>query len=64
MKAYIILFNWILSFMGLSVNTETTPMWIVLILPAWFAGSSLLLTCTCRKGWMDKVVKRFKMDEL
>ena len=56
--------NWVLSFVGLSVDTERTPLWVCLLMVEWFAGSTLLLNYADRKGWLDKVVKRFKLDEV
>jgi len=64
MKAKLILINWGLSFMGLCVDTERSPMWAVLLMLGWFAGSSLLLVYADRRGWMNGIRKQFKMDEL
>jgi len=64
MRAYMIIGNWVLSFVGLSVDTERTPLWVCLLMVGWFACSTLLLNYADRKGWMDKVVKRFELDEL
>jgi hypothetical protein len=43
MKAKLILINWCLSFTGLCIDTEHSPLWAVAIAVAWFALSSLLL---------------------
>jgi len=64
MKAKLILTNWALSFMGLCIDTERSPLWAVLLMFGWFAGSSLLLWYADRRGWMNGIRKRFKMDEL
>jgi len=64
MKAKLILFNLILSFLGLSIDTDHSPMWAVILMVIWFSASVLLLKYADRKGWMDEVVKRYKMDEL
>ena len=64
MKAYFIVWNWALSFVGLGVDTERTPLMLCLVMYGWFIGSTLLLNYADRKGWMDKVLKRFKLDEL
>jgi hypothetical protein len=64
MKAKLILINWALSFMGLCIDTERSPLWAVLLMVAWFAGSSLLLKYADKKGWMNEIVKRYKIDEL
>lgn len=63
MKAYLILINWTLSFMGLTINTEQSPLWAVLIGIAWFIASSILLIRADRKGTMDKLNKHFNMEE-
>jgi hypothetical protein len=62
MKAKLIIANWLLSFMGLSIDTERSPMWASLLMVAWFLGASLLLNYADRRGWMDKAMKRFEMD--
>jgi hypothetical protein len=64
MKAKLILINWMLSFMSLCIDTERSPLWAVLLVAAWFAGSSLLLKYADRRGWMNDICKRLKMDEL
>lgn len=58
MKAILILLNWCISLCGLSVDTDTAPMWVVLLMMAWFASATLLLKYADKKGWMDKIVKR------
>lgn len=62
MKSTLILINWGLSFMGLCIDTECSPLWAVLLMVGWFIGSTLLLNYADKKGWMDVIVKRFKMD--
>lgn len=64
MKAKIILINWCLSFVGLSIDTERSPLWAVLVMVAWFFLSSFLLKYADKKGWMNEIVKRYKLDEL
>lgn len=64
MKGWIVAINWVLSFIGLSVDTERTPLWVVMALFGWFLASTLLLKFADWQGWMKGVVKRFKMDEL
>jgi hypothetical protein len=64
MKAKLILINWGLSFTGLCIDTERSPLWAVLLMVGWFAGSSLLLKYADKKGWMNKIVKRYKIDEI
>ena len=63
MKAKLIAINWVLSFMGLCVDTEQSPLWAVLLMYGWFAGSSLLLKYADKRGWMNDIVKHYKMDE-
>lgn len=55
MKAKIILINWCLSFVGLSIDTERSPLWAVLVMVAWFFLSSLLLKYADKKGWMNNI---------
>mgnify|MGYP005972873829 CR=1 FL=1 len=55
MKAKIILINWCLSFVGLSIDTECSPLWAVLVMVAWFFLSSLLLKYADKKGWMNNI---------
>jgi hypothetical protein len=63
MKAYLITTNWLLSLMGLSIDTERSPLWAVLLMVAWFAGASLLMRRADKRGELDGMVKRFKLDE-
>lgn len=63
MKPYLILLNWTLSFMGLTLNTEHNPLWAVAAGVAWFAVSSIILLRADRKGTMDKLNKRFNTEE-
>lgn len=64
MRAHLILINWLFSLMGLSIDTERSPLWAVLLMVTWFATASLLLKYADKKGWMDKIAKRYKLDEL
>jgi len=64
MKAKLILINWCLSFCGLSIDTERSPLWAVLIMVAWFVAATLLLKNADKHGWMNEIVKRYKLDEL
>lgn len=64
MKAKLILINWCLSFFGLCIDMEHSPLWAVLIAVGWFFISSLLLKYADKKGWMNEIVKRYKLDEL
>jgi hypothetical protein len=63
MKAYLILINWTLSFMGLTMGTNNNPTWAVAAGVAWFAISSMLLLRADRKGTMDKLNKHFNTEE-
>jgi hypothetical protein len=64
MKAKLILFNWCLSFLGLSIDTERSPLWAVLIMVGYFVLSTLLLKYADKKGWMNEIVERYKLNEL
>lgn len=57
MKSKLILINWALSFTGLCIDTEWSPLWAVLLIVVWFAVSTLLLKWAGRQGWMDNIVK-------
>ena len=64
MKAKLILINWALSFMGLYIDMEHSPLWAVMVMVAWFVAASLLLKYADKKGWLNDFNKRFKLDEL
>jgi len=65
MKAKLILINWILSFMAACcLDLDRSSMTGILVIVAWFAGSSLLLKYADKRGWMDEIVERYKLDEL
>lgn len=64
MKAYIILINWCLSFMALSIDTEHSSFVAVMIVFAWFALSTVVLIRAHKRGTLRKIEKRFKIDEL
>jgi hypothetical protein len=64
MKAKLIVLNWCLSLCGLSIDTEHSPLWAVLIMVGWFMLSTLLLKYADKRGWMNKLVKRYTLDEL
>ena len=64
MKGYLITGNWLMSFVGASVDTELSPLWVVLLMYAWFFVSTLLMNLAHRKGWLNRVVERFKLDEV
>jgi hypothetical protein len=64
MKAKLVIINLCLSFCGLSIDTERSPFWAVMLMVAWFAGSAALLNYADRRGWMDEIVKRYQLDEL
>lgn len=63
MKAYFILFNWMLSFIGLSIDTEHSPLWASIAGITWFVVSSAILLRADKKGTMDKVKKHLKIEE-
>ncbi|MDR1370914.1 MAG: hypothetical protein LBJ72_12455 [Dysgonamonadaceae bacterium] len=64
MKAKLILINWLLSFMSLSVDMERSPLWAVILIVTWFVCLCLLLKDADKKGWMNKILKQLKIDEL
>lgn len=64
MKAKIILINWCLAFMALSIDTEKSSFATVCIVFAWFAVSSVLFIRAQRRDEFRKIEKRFKIDEL
>ena len=64
MKAKLILINWALSFMGLYIDMERSPLWAVMVAVSWFVGSTLLLKYADKRGWMDCIIKRYKLNEL
>lgn len=64
MKSYLILINWMLSFIGLSINTEHSPLWASIAGIAWFVISSMILSKADKNGTMDQVKKKFKIEEL
>lgn len=55
MKARLIIINMALSFAGLSVDTEKTPLWAILILVAWFIASALLMSYAYRKRLFNTI---------
>lgn len=64
MKAKLILINWVLSFMGLSIDTEVSSFIAVMIVLGWFLASSFLLICAQKRGVFNQIEKQFKIDEL
>lgn len=63
MKALIIT-NWVLSFMALSIDTEASSFIAVMIVLGWFLASSLILIRAQKRGVFNQIEKRFKIDEL
>ena len=61
MKAKLILINWALSFIGLSIDTEHSLLWAVLTVAAWFLGSTLLFKYASERGWLDDIQKRLNV---
>ena len=64
MRAYIILINWCLSFMALSIDTEKSHFVAVMIVFTWFTISTMVLIRAHKRGTLRKIEKRFKIDEL
>lgn len=54
MKAILVLINFLLSFAALSIDTERSPIWAVLLVVAWFVISTLLIRYAFRKGWLGR----------
>ncbi|HPW66069.1 MAG TPA: hypothetical protein PLS84_03190 [Salinivirgaceae bacterium] len=52
MRQTLILINWIISVLALTIDAERSPMYAVLICVAYFIASSLLLLHAQRKGWI------------
>ena len=64
MKAYIILINWSLSFFGLGMeNADGGMLWTVIGF-CWFMISTLIVIIAQRKGVLNRIEKRFKIDQL
>jgi hypothetical protein len=64
MKAKLILMNFIVSWFGLSIDTEYSPLWACLIAVAWFLISGALFLRASHRGDYRKIEKQFKIDEL
>lgn len=59
MKANLIIINWVLSFCLLSVNTESTALWIVMAFVGWFLISSVVLIVAHKRGMFKKFEEKF-----
>lgn len=55
MKGKLITINMALSFAGLSIDTNKSPLWAVVLIIAWFIASALLMNYTSRKGWFKSI---------
>jgi len=65
MKAKLILINWLLSFTAIGcLDMDHSSMVGILLILAWFSGSTLLLRYSGKRGWMKDIIKRYKIDEL
>ncbi len=64
MKAKLILVNFIASWIGLSIDTEYSPLWACLLAVVWFLVSSALFLRASKRGCFKEIEKRFKIDEL
>ena len=64
MKRHLILINWLLSFMALSIDTERSSFTAVMVVFAWFAISTIFFLLAQRRGDFRHIEKRFKIDEL
>jgi hypothetical protein len=63
MKSYLLLLNWLLSLITLSVDTERTPIKIVLLLLLWFTLSTILLARADQQGKMEHLKNKFKLKK-
>jgi len=57
MKSKLILINWMLSFIGLSIDTEKSSLVAVMIMFLWFIISSLILISAEKRGIFNQVKK-------
>jgi hypothetical protein len=64
MKSKIILVNWIISWFGLTIDTEHSPMWASMVAISWFLISGWLFLRAEKRGDYKEIEKRFKIDEL
>ena len=64
MKVKLILINFIVSWFGLSIDTEYSPLWACLVAVVWFLVSSILFLRAARRGDFRNIEKRFKINEL
>ncbi|HBG41157.1 MAG TPA: hypothetical protein DDW85_07055 [Porphyromonadaceae bacterium] len=64
MKAKLILINFALSFIGLSIDTENSPLWAGFLAIAWFLISGTILIRADRHGTMDNLKRKFKINDL
>lgn len=59
MRSKVILINWVLSFMSLSIDTEKSSLVAALIILSWFLVSTLLLIRANERGVFRKIEKHF-----
>jgi hypothetical protein len=64
MKAKLILSNFIVSWFGLAIDTEHSPLWACLIAVVWFIVSGMLFLRAAGRGDFRDIEKRFKIDDL
>jgi hypothetical protein len=64
MKAKLILINFIVSWFGLAIDTEHSPLWASMTAIAWFLMSGWLFLRASKRGDYKKIENRFKIDEL
>lgn len=50
MKSKIILVNWIISWFGLSIDTEHSPLWACMAAIVWFLISGWLFLRAAKRG--------------
>ena len=61
MKAKLIIINLILSFTGICVES---PFWASMVGAGWLIASFALFNWADRKGLLNEISKRFKLDGL
>ena len=55
MKGKLVLINWLISFMSMTIDTEQVQMWVSLTTLGYFVASSLLLKVAESRGWLRKI---------
>lgn len=64
MKAFLILLNFSMSFIGLCIKATNGSIIVPIIGAAWFFSACYILTRAHRNGTMDRVNEIMKLNEL